>query len=112
MLLPIDVEVLAVIIRLSVLTGWSPLWASNTHGKGRGPHRLVMQGDNHLVQYDSVNTATWASGVYNKGQAGAYAVMQDDGNFVVYDGAKQPMWCTRTEGGKQSPHSGTGHRLM
>jgi len=92
--------------------GWSPLWASNTHGKGRGPHRLVMQGDNHLVQYDSVNTATWASGVYNKGQAGAYAVMQDDGNFVVYDGAKQPMWCTRTEGGKQSPHSGTGHRLM
>jgi len=29
----------------------TPLWASNTNGKGQGPYRFVVQGDNNLCMY-------------------------------------------------------------
>jgi hypothetical protein len=39
----------------------SPLWASNTIGRGAGNVRLIMQDDGNLVLYDQLNQPLWAS---------------------------------------------------
>ena len=72
------------------------LWASGTHGKGVGPYKLVMQGDNNLVIYDKRNTPTWASGTHNRGTRPAKLIMQSDGNLVIYDAANRAIWATNT----------------
>lgn len=51
----------------------SPLWASNTQGKGIPKYRYVMQQDGNLVVYDQLNNALWASNTQGKG-AGPYTL--------------------------------------
>ena len=89
------------------------IWASQTHRKGPGPYRLVMQEDNHLCLYDGRGECTWASGTYGKGRGKTFAMMQDDGNFVVYDRNERALWCTRTDGGNKADdqYQGKGHLL-
>ena len=72
------------------------IWASKSHGKGKGPYRLVMQSDGNLVIYDSNNKATWATGTDKKGAPGHKLIMQDDGNLVIYDGHNKPTWSSET----------------
>ena len=84
--------------------GSEHLWASYTHGQGKGPYKLVMQSDDHLVVYDADSKVIWYSGVYIgkdgvQWAKGAFAVIQDDGNFVVYDGNHKAMWDSVTAGG-------------
>jgi hypothetical protein len=38
-----------------------PIWASNTHRRGRSPQRVVMQNDGNLVILDSDNRLAWSS---------------------------------------------------
>jgi hypothetical protein len=58
----------------------TPLWSSNTSGKGGV--KLIMQGDGNLVLYTSSNKPVWATNTGGKGAS--FARMQDDGNLVVY----------------------------
>ena len=39
--------------------GRQHIWASNTHGRGKGPYSLVMQTDNALVIYDTNSNPIW-----------------------------------------------------
>ena len=76
-----------------VYNGNSPIWASQTGGKGSAPYKLVMQDDGNLVAYGA-NGAIWASHTGGKGTGPYRAVMQDDCNFVVYDSTKA-IWATK-----------------
>ena len=73
--------------------GWSdPVnWASNTHGRGTGPYRLVMESNNKLVLYDSTNADLWSSTTYG-GKAGGLAKIDNSGNFATYDGDGTQLW--------------------
>jgi uncharacterized protein YkwD len=77
----------------------SPIWASQTPGKGSHPHRLVMQKDGNLVIYDSQDHPTWASGTHGRGATDAFMVMQSDGNLVIYNNSPiSPLWASHTNG--------------
>jgi hypothetical protein len=58
-------------------------------------HRLIMQGDGNLVQYEK-GVAVWASNT--QGNPGAFVQMQTDGNLVVYRADGAALWSTRTHG--------------
>ncbi|MGK5674309.1 LamG-like jellyroll fold domain-containing protein [Micromonospora sp. URMC 106] len=58
-------------------------------------HRLIMQGDGNLVQYDK-GVAVWASNT--QGNPGAFVQMQTDGNLVIYRADGAALWSTRTHG--------------
>ena len=80
-------------------TNRSPIWASQTRGKGSRPHRLEMQTDGNLVIYDSLNHPTWSSGTRDQGATNISVVMQSDGNLVIYNNSLQaPLWASRTHG--------------
>ena len=66
---------------LVLYNGKTPVWASQTMGKGTGPYRAAMQSDGNFVVYDIKNTPTWATGT-NRG-AGKYAVALQGAKFVV-----------------------------
>lgn len=83
---------------LVVYSNGSPVWASNTNGKGTGPYKLVMQADGNLVVYDSKNSPQWASNTNGKGSGPYQARMQNDCNFVVYDSTNTPYWASNTSG--------------
>jgi hypothetical protein len=70
----------------------TPLWASETAGKGATV--AVMQGDGNFVLYNG-NTPVWATGT--GGNPGAYLIMQNDGNLVIYSQQKQPLWSSNTQ---------------
>jgi hypothetical protein len=75
--------------------GNTPLWATNT--AGRGVMTLVMQGDGNLVMYpwNSVGSnAVWASNT--AGNPGAYLAVQNDGNVVIYTSSGVAIWSTGT----------------
>ncbi|HLX48992.1 MAG TPA: hypothetical protein VKS82_11720 [Streptosporangiaceae bacterium] len=77
---------------LVLYEGSTPLWASNT--VGRGSADAIMQGDGNFVVYNSSGGAVWNSGTW--GHAGAFLVMQDDGNLVVYTPTDNPLWASNT----------------
>jgi len=52
---------------LVLYTGQTPLWASNTNGKGQGPYTFVVQGDNNLCVYGGQGGCVWASNSWKKG---------------------------------------------
>ena len=61
-------------------------WKSDSQGQGTAPYHLIMQGDNNLVLYDSLNTPLWETYTSGHGTSGGKAQLHDDGSFVVYDG--------------------------
>ena len=96
---------------LVLYKGSEVLWASGTHGNGREPYKMTMQGDNHLVLRDADSKVIWAPYVYigkdeYQWKGGGYAVLQDDGNLVVYDGDGKAMWATATNGGRKGSTDG------
>jgi GH25 family lysozyme M1 (1,4-beta-N-acetylmuramidase) len=76
---------------LVLYQGTSPLWASNTVGKGG--RTAVMQADGNFVVYALGNAPRWASNT--NGNPGASLVVQNDGNVVIYDSGK-PIWASNT----------------
>lgn len=42
----------------------TPIWSSNTYGRGVQPYRLVLQNDRNLVLYDGRNSALWSSNTW------------------------------------------------
>ena len=44
------------------------IWASKTHGKGRGPHHLILQRDGNLVIYDADHKPTWSTNTHKIGK--------------------------------------------
>jgi len=67
------------------------VWASNTHGKGQAPHRLIMQDDGNLVIYDANNHPTWDSKTNEKGGDFTFYI-QYDGNMVIENPMRQIIW--------------------
>ncbi len=76
----------------------SPIWASNTNGRGTSPYRTVMQKDGNLVVYDATNSPMWASNTNGKESPPYNVVMQDDGNMVIYAKGNKPIWASNTMG--------------
>ena len=60
-----------------------------------GRFTLVIQGDGHLVLYQSGVGAIWYNSVLGSGHT---LHMQTDGHLVVYNGGGQPVWYTGTSG--------------
>jgi hypothetical protein len=78
----------------------TPVWASNTCGRGRGPYLCILQEDGNLVVYQkgtcSPSDALWSSRTHGKG-AGPYRLaMQDDRNIVLYDAKDAVNWASNT----------------
>lgn len=69
----------------------TPLWASNTVGRGG---YATMQSDGNLVVYGDSGRAVWASNT--AGNAGAYLVLQGDRNLVIYSAAGRALWASNT----------------
>ncbi|MDJ0795433.1 MAG: family 2A encapsulin nanocompartment shell protein [Calothrix sp. MO_167.B12] len=70
----------------------SPIWASNTHGKGA--NIFAVQADGNVVIYAGPKPL-WATNTH--GHKKAYLAIQNDGNVVVYQGS-QAIWATNTWG--------------
>ena len=70
------------------------VWASNTNGKGRAPHRLCMQADGNAVVYDACHVPTWASDTF--GTHGERLTLQNDRNLALYDCAGKALWLSNT----------------
>lgn len=78
--------------------GATPLWASNT--VGRGGSKVTFQGDGNLVMYTSGGAPVWASNT--NGQGVKTLALQSDCNLVLYDDAGHAKWATNTAGGQAS----------
>jgi hypothetical protein len=75
--------------------GSTPLWNSQTDGKGGAA--AIMQTDGNFVLYDAGDNPLWWS--KTNGTPGAYLELQNDGNLVVYaPGAPgaTPIWYSGT----------------
>jgi hypothetical protein len=81
----------------------TPLWASNTNGKGIPPYKYILQGDGNLVIYDSENTPLWASNTDLKGISPYKIIIQEDCNFVLYDSTEKPLWASKSENNIRIP---------
>lgn len=68
----------------------SPIWASNTVGKGT---RAIFQSDGNLVVYNISNQAVFSSNTNNK--KAEKLTVQDDGNLVIYDVYDNPLWAIK-----------------
>ena len=79
---------------LNILPSGGSLPTGQSIESPNGRHRLTMQGDGNLVEYNGSNVV-WASGTNS---AGSRAVMQDDGNFVVYNASNSALWASDTNG--------------
>lgn len=93
----------------------TPIWATQTNGRGIPPYRLAMQPDGNLVLYGSSKEDVNIPGfgvckrgnpcisIWAKPQGGGTAnapyslEMQDDGNLVIYDRTHRPVWASGTE---------------
>ena len=77
------------------MSPYTCIWASGTHGKGRGPHHLIMQRDGNLVIYDADHRPTWSTNTHGSGKS-CYFRVQDDGNLVVYNYYDKAIWASNT----------------
>jgi hypothetical protein len=66
----------------------SPVWASQTTGKG--VQKLMFQTDGNLVMYNRENKPIWASNSW--GKSAHRLIMQNDGNLVIYNCTTAPIW--------------------
>jgi hypothetical protein len=73
-------------------TSWTPVWASNT--SGRGGSTVSFQGDGNLVIYNSGGKPIWASNT--NGQNISRLTLQADSNLVMYDNAGHAKWQSAT----------------
>lgn len=75
------------------MSGYQPLWASNT--SGRSARNAIMQTDGNLVVYDASGTPVWSS--RTNGNSGSWLIVQSDGNVVIYRPNGGPaIWATNT----------------
>lgn len=72
------------------------IWETKTHGKGKGPFKLVMQQDGNAVLYDGSGAHIWATNTVGKGTKPYRLVMQDDGDLVIFSHDGAPTWQTHT----------------
>jgi len=85
------------------------VWETKTHGKGKGPYKLVMQQDGNAILFDNHNTHIWATNTAGKGKKPYRLVLQDDGNLVIYSHEGTSTWATKTAEPKQHELKTTFH---
>ena len=75
------------------------IWSSTilqNGGSTKRPFRLVMQGDNNLVIYDSISVYIWTSWTNNPSYVGCYLQLRDDGNLVIVQSTGSIVWQSNT----------------
>ena len=76
-------------------TGYqTPVWSSDTPGRGTPPHKLLLQGDGNLVVYDVNSVPIWDTSTHET--RAIRLILQDDRNVVLYDGKGKALWSTDT----------------
>ena len=55
---------------------------------------LIMQGDGHLVQYDSNGVFQWGS--WTNGHSGTFVKLWNNGELAIYDGSSNLLWSSGT----------------
>ena len=72
----------------------TPIWSSNTSGKGVAPYSYIMQKDGNLVVYDKNKTALWSSHTNGQGTAPYQAILLNNCSLTVRDNASKTLWAS------------------
>jgi len=63
----------------------SPIWASNTEGKGTPKYKYIMQQDGNLVIYDKFQNPIWASNTRGVGKAPYTLTLTNNCTITITD---------------------------
>nr|CCQ25776.1 Lily type lectin 1 [Channa striata] len=82
-----------------VVYAWSPIWATNTHGKN--PYKILLQQDGNLVMYPKHGEAIWSTGTYsNQSCCRMRLTLNNDGQLVLERDGKT-IWNTADSKGSK-----------
>ena len=73
---------------LVLFQGSSPIWSTQTAGKGVA--KMAFQSDGNLVLYNSANSSIWSTRTFNRGAAAL--LLSTSGSLVIVDGAGNILW--------------------
>jgi hypothetical protein len=78
-------------------SNYNQLWQTGkTSNSGDKTYRIVMQTDNNLVIYDSVNSAIWDTSTYDKGYIDCFIQINNNGNLAMHQSDGSIVWQTNT----------------